>query len=54
MKKIPLGVRVEPTTKAAVEGAAREEKRSLAAQVEIILEEWLRARKQARGNWRSN
>lgn len=45
MEKIPLGVRVEPPIKAALEKVAKQEKRSLNAQVEIILAEWLAARK---------
>jgi hypothetical protein len=45
MAKVPLGARVEPSMKAAIEKAARQEKRSLTAQVEIILAEWLKARK---------
>jgi hypothetical protein len=43
--KIPLGVRVEPEMKAALEKAAKQEKRTLTAQVEVILQEWLDARK---------
>jgi hypothetical protein len=45
MTKILLGVRVEPDMKAALERAAKREKRTLTAQVELILEEWLAARK---------
>lgn len=45
MAKIPLGARVEPAIKAALERAAKQEKRTLTAQVEIILEEWLEARR---------
>jgi hypothetical protein len=45
MTKILLGVRVEPDMKAALEKAAKQEKRTLTAQVELILEEWLAARK---------
>ena len=45
MAKIPLGARVEPEMKAAIEKAAKEEKRSLTAQVEVILAEWLTNRK---------
>jgi hypothetical protein len=43
--KIPLGARVEPEMKAALEKAAKQEKRTLTAQVEVILQEWLNARK---------
>jgi hypothetical protein len=43
VKKIPLGARVEPAVKAALERAADREKRSLTAQVEIILAQWLKA-----------
>ena len=51
VKKIPLGTRVEPAMKAALEKAAEREKRSLTAQVEIILGEWLKAhRKKATAN----
>jgi hypothetical protein len=42
MSKIPLGTRVEPAMKASLEKAAKQERRSLTAQVEIILAEWLR------------
>jgi hypothetical protein len=45
MVKVPLGARVEPEVKAAIEKAAKQEKRSLTAQVEVILLEWLDARK---------
>jgi hypothetical protein len=45
--KIQLGVRVEPTLKAALEKAARKEKRSLNAQVETILEQWIGQQKRA-------
>jgi hypothetical protein len=45
MAKIPLGARVEPTMKAALENAAKQERRTLTAQVEVILAEWLDARK---------
>jgi hypothetical protein len=45
MAKIPLGARVEPAMKAAIEKAAKQEKRTLTAQVEVILAEWLAARK---------
>jgi len=43
--KIPLGVRVEPDMKVALERAAKQEKRTLTAQVEVVLQEWLDARK---------
>jgi hypothetical protein len=45
MSKIPLGARVEPAMKDALEKAAKQEKRTLTAQVEVILAEWLDARK---------
>jgi hypothetical protein len=45
VEKIPLGTRVEPAVKAALERAADREKRSLTAQVEIILAEWLAAQR---------
>jgi hypothetical protein len=44
VEKIPLGTRVEPAMKAALEKVADREKRSLTAQVEIILAEWLATR----------
>jgi hypothetical protein len=46
--KIPLGARVEPEVKKALEKAAEQEKRSLNAQVEVILAEWLATRKKTR------
>jgi hypothetical protein len=45
LAKIQLGVRVEEALKAAVETVAKEERRPISAQVEIIFEEWLKARK---------
>jgi hypothetical protein len=44
--KIPLGVRVDPAVKKALEKAAREEVRSLSGLVEKILVDWLKAQKQ--------
>jgi len=40
----PLGVRVQPEIKAAVERAAKDDDRSVSSLVERILQEWLRAR----------
>jgi hypothetical protein len=48
MAKIPLGARVEPETKAAMQKAARQERRPLSQLVEVILLEWLEARKEGR------
>jgi hypothetical protein len=45
MAKIPLGARVEPAVKAAIEKAAKQEVRSLSSLVEKILVDWLDARK---------
>lgn len=41
-KTNPLGFRVEPETKAALEQAAKDDKRSVSALVEIVLVEWLK------------
>jgi hypothetical protein len=46
--KIPLGARVEPTLKRALERAAKEEARSLSGLVEKILLDWIKARREAR------
>jgi hypothetical protein len=43
--KIPLGVRVEPEIKEAITQAANKDRRKLTAQVEMILAEWLDAKK---------
>jgi hypothetical protein len=43
--KIPLGARVEPGVKAAIQKAAKQERRSLSSLVEVILLDWLEARK---------
>jgi len=45
MPKIPLGARVDPATKAAIEKAAKKETRSLSNLVELILVDWLRQKK---------
>jgi hypothetical protein len=45
MVKIPLGARVEPPVKAAIEKAAKQERRSLSSLVELILLDWLEGRK---------
>jgi hypothetical protein len=46
--KIPLGARVEPPLKKALERAAREEARSLSGLVEKILLDWIKTRREAR------
>ena len=43
-KTTPLGVRLQPETKAALERAAKDDMRSQAAMIEKILVEWLRER----------
>jgi hypothetical protein len=43
-KTKPLGVRVEPETKAALERAAKDDLRSVSSMIEKILVEWLRAK----------
>jgi hypothetical protein len=48
MAKVPLGARVEPGTKAAMQRAAKQEKRPLSQLVEVILLDWLEARKMKR------
>jgi hypothetical protein len=48
VEKIPLGARVEPAMKAALQKAADRERRSLTAQVEIILAEWLKTQSKRR------
>jgi len=45
MAKVPLGARVEPETKRALQKAAKEEMRPLSHLVEVILLKWLDARK---------
>lgn len=40
----PLGVRMAPETKAALDRAAKEEVRSLSSLIEKILVDWLKAR----------
>jgi hypothetical protein len=41
----PLGVRVDPAVKVALERAAADDDRSVSAMVERILKQWLTARK---------
>jgi hypothetical protein len=43
--KIPLGARVEPAVKTAIEKAAKQERRSLSSLVEVILLDWLEGKK---------
>jgi hypothetical protein len=45
MVKVPLGARVEPEVKVAIEKAAKLERRSLSSLVEVILLDWLEGRK---------
>ena len=40
----PLGVRLEPDTKAAIEKAAADDRRSISSMIDKILVEWLRAK----------
>lgn len=42
-KTAPLGFRLEEATKAAIEEAARDDKRSVSQLVEIIITAWLQA-----------
>jgi len=44
LRNAPLGLRITPTLKAALEQAAEDDRRSVASMVEIILVEWLEAR----------
>jgi hypothetical protein len=39
----PLGVRLEPDTRAALEKAAADDRRSISSMIDRILIEWLRA-----------
>jgi len=41
-KTHPIGFRVEPELKVALEKAAQDDRRSLSSLVEIILSDWLR------------
>lgn len=41
-KTHPLGFRVEPELKAALEEAAKQDRRSVSSLIEIILTDWLR------------
>jgi hypothetical protein len=43
--QVPLGFRVEPEMKAALEKAATDDERSLSSLVQKILREWLKERK---------
>jgi hypothetical protein len=40
-KNPPLSVRIPPTVRQALEATARKERRSLSAQVCLVIEEWL-------------
>ena len=46
MKVVQLGARVDPDVKAGIEEAAKEESRTAAALVNLILREWLQVRKE--------
>jgi len=41
-KTTPLGVRLEPDTKAALEKAAEADRRSLSSMIDKILTDWLK------------
>jgi hypothetical protein len=43
-KTNPLGVRLDPEVKAALERAAKEDRRSLSSLIDKILSDWLRER----------
>jgi hypothetical protein len=40
----PLGLRITPSLKGALEAAAEDDRRSVASMTEMILENWLRER----------
>jgi hypothetical protein len=42
MAKIQLGVRIDEALKKALDKVAKEERRPLSTQVQIIIEDWLR------------
>lgn len=44
LRSAPLGLRITPTLKAALERAANDENRSVASMAEVILTEWLQGR----------
>lgn len=44
IRSAPLGLRVLPSLKAALEKAAKDDRRSTAAMAELILTEWLEQR----------
>ncbi|TQE93692.1 MAG: hypothetical protein FKY71_18055 [Spiribacter salinus] len=41
LRSAPLGLRITPSLKAALEEAAKDDRRSVASMAEMILEEWL-------------
>lgn len=43
IRSAPLGLRITPSLKAALEAAAADDRRSVASKAEIILTEWLEA-----------
>ncbi|SFI84577.1 hypothetical protein [Albimonas pacifica] len=43
-KSAPIGFRIDPEIKAALERAAKDDDRSLSSLVTIILRDWLRAK----------
>jgi hypothetical protein len=44
LRNAPLGLRITPSLKAALESAAEDDRRSVASMAELILIEWLEAR----------
>ena len=44
LRNAPLGLRITPTLKAALEKAAEDDRRSVASMAEMILAEWLEGR----------
>jgi hypothetical protein len=44
IRNAPLGLRITPSLKAALETAAENDRRSVASMAEIILTEWLQRR----------
>ena len=44
LRSAPLGLRITPSLKAALENAAKDDRRSVAAMAEIILTQWLEER----------
>lgn len=42
VRSAPIGFRIRPETKQALETAAKADRRSMSSLIEIILEDWLR------------